>query len=100
MQNFIQFFNDLNEKAIASMNKDEPEVALEFLKRVDDTLKKLEDQLQTPKNNTNQKPSEIDSNYKAALHYNLACCYQRLGMLEECVDCLELATKSLARKIQ
>lgn len=35
-------FSDMNEKAIESMNKDEPETALEYLKKVDDTLKKLE----------------------------------------------------------
>jgi hypothetical protein len=44
--------------------------------------------------------SNIDSNYKATLYYNLACCYQRLGMLEECVDYLELATKAMNEKIQ
>lgn len=32
----------MNEKAIESMNKDEPETALEFLKRADETLTKLE----------------------------------------------------------
>jgi len=34
-------FSDMNEKAIESMNKDEPETALEFLKKVDEILKKL-----------------------------------------------------------
>lgn len=33
----------MNDKAIESMNKDEPENALEFLKRVNETLKKLEE---------------------------------------------------------
>lgn len=37
----------------------------------------------------------IDPNHKAVLYYNLACCYQRLGMFEECVDYLELATKAI-----
>ncbi len=37
----------------------------------------------------------IDPNYKTTLYYNLATCYQRLGMLEDCVDYLELATKTL-----
>lgn len=31
----------MNEKAIESMNKDEPETSLEYLKKVDDTLYKL-----------------------------------------------------------
>ena len=35
-------FSEMNEKAIESMNKDEPETALEFLKKVDETLKKLQ----------------------------------------------------------
>lgn len=37
----------------------------------------------------------IDPNYKTTLYYNIATCYQRLGMLEECVDYLEMATNSL-----
>ena len=32
----------MNEKAIDSMNKDEPETALEFLKKADEMLNKLE----------------------------------------------------------
>jgi len=32
----------MNEKAIESMNKDEPETALEFLKKADEMLNKLE----------------------------------------------------------
>ena len=35
-------FSEMNEKAIESMNKDEPETALEFLKKVDETLKNLQ----------------------------------------------------------
>lgn len=42
VQAFIQFFIELNEKAIDSMNKDEPETALEYLKRVDETLRRSE----------------------------------------------------------
>ena len=38
---FLAFFADMNERAIESMNKDEPETSLEFLKKVDDTLYKL-----------------------------------------------------------
>lgn len=32
----------MNQKAIDRMNKDEPETALEYLKKVDSTLNKLE----------------------------------------------------------
>jgi len=32
----------MNDKAVECMNKDEPETALEYLKKVDDTLFKLE----------------------------------------------------------
>ena len=39
---FVQMFSEMNEKAIESMNKDEPETALEFLKKADETLTKLE----------------------------------------------------------
>jgi tetratricopeptide (TPR) repeat protein len=102
----------MNEKAIESMNKDEPETALEFLKKADETLTKLENRSKSKSSDklgrTNKKeetatiPFEkrLDPNYKATLFYNLACCYQRLGMLEECVDYLELATKQLSIKIE
>lgn len=102
----------MNEKAIESMNKDEPETALEFLKKADETLTKMEarskskssDKLGRGQRKDDQStiPFEkrLDPNYKATLYYNLACCYQRLGLLEECVDYLELATKSLSVKIE
>ena len=95
------------------MNKDEPETALEFLKKADEMLNKLEtrskskssDKLGNRGTNKDEKASipfdkKLDPNYKATLYYNLACCYQRLGLLEECVDYLELATKSLNLKIE
>ena len=33
-----------------------------------------------------------ESNLIVCLYYNLACCYQRLGLLEEAVEYLELAS--------
>ena len=115
-----------------SSARDEPEVALEYLKKVMDTMEKIESAVQevqqkgaakkgkggkdTGKNNSNMSQSFdvaqvqqqnilystniIDPNYKTTLYYNVATCYQRLGMLEECVDYLELATASLNKKIQ
>ena len=41
------------------------------------------------------KEPKLDLNYKATIYYNIACCYQRLDMLEECVENLELSTKAL-----
>ena len=38
---FIKLFKELNEKAIESMNKDEPETSLEYLKKVEEALTKL-----------------------------------------------------------
>lgn len=32
-----------------------------------------------------------DNTGKIVLHYNQACCYQRLGMMNECVDALKRA---------
>ena len=77
------------------MNKDEPETALEYLKKVKDTMGKVE---------SSEKIKEvgkeiIDPNYKTSLFYNLACCYQRLGMLEDCIEFLEKATLTLDKKI-
>ena len=94
------------------MNKDEPETALEYLKKVEEALKKLERGHEESQSYSfrDTKGSllksgclpgvAIDPNYRASLFYNLACCYQRLGMLDECVDCLELATKAMHKKIQ
>lgn len=105
-QLFIQLYTDMNEKAIESMNKDEPETSLEYLKKVNETLTKLEQGNNSSKQigivssensgavgTINNNEYQIDPNYKATLYYNLATCYQRLGMLEECIDFLELATK-------
>ena len=39
---FVKLFNEMNEKAHECMNKDEPETALEYLKKVLDTLEKIE----------------------------------------------------------
>lgn len=104
----------MNEKAIESMNKDEPETALEYLKKVDETLQKLQindvdnsnnyQQLKEKQRNDynqsiNSSSINLHPNYRATLYYNLACCYQRLGMLEECVDNLEIATKALKQHI-
>ena len=40
----MKIFNEMNEKAIESMSsaKDEPETALEYLKKVIDTMEKIE----------------------------------------------------------
>ena len=40
-QFFISIFTEMNDKAIESMGKDEPETALEYLKKADETLAKL-----------------------------------------------------------
>ena len=53
----------MNEKAIESMNKDEPETALEFLKKVDDTLSKIENKRDEESNNSDRK-SKHKSNHK------------------------------------
>ncbi len=37
-EKFVEVFTELNEKAIESMNKDEPEIALEYLKKADNIL--------------------------------------------------------------
>ena len=41
------------------------------------------------------KEKTRDSNLVVCLYYNLACCYQRLGLLEESVEYLELASDQL-----
>ena len=39
---FVKLFNEMNEKALEYMARDEPENALEYLKKVLDTLEKIE----------------------------------------------------------
>jgi len=90
------------------MGKEEPETALEYLKKAEEALKRLDRgheesqsySFREAKSSLLKNHSDLDQNYRASLFYNLACCYQRLGMLEECVDYLELATKAMHRKIQ
>ena len=70
------------------MNRDEPEIALDYLKKVRDNLIKFEkhslsSSISIPHDHKNMKtnigsitPSNIiDSNFKVCLYYNLACCY-------------------------
>jgi hypothetical protein len=39
---FVKLFNEMNEKSLECMGRDEPETALEYLKKVLDTLEKIE----------------------------------------------------------
>ena len=41
------------------------------------------------------KSKTKESNLIVCLYYNLACCYQRMGLLEEAVEYLELASDQL-----
>ena len=41
------------------------------------------------------KEKTRESNLIVCLYYNLACCYQRLGLLEESVEYLEYASDQL-----
>ena len=43
---------------------------------------------------------EIDPTFKVVLSYNMACCYQRLHLYEECAEYLESATTSLKERIK
>lgn len=40
-----------------------------------------------------------ENNLVTCLYYNLACCYQRLGLLEEAVEYLELSSNQLEETI-
>jgi len=43
---------------------------------------------------------EIDPTYKVVLNYNMACCYQRLHLYEECAEYLENSTHALKERIK
>jgi len=40
-----------------------------------------------------------ENNLATCLYYNLACCYQRLGLLDEAVEYLELSSDKLDETI-
>ena len=46
------------------------------------------------------KDKSQESNLIVCLYYNLACCYQRLGLLEESVEYLELASDQLENTVK
>lgn len=41
-----------------------------------------------------------ENNLATCLYYNLACCYQRLGLLDEAVEYLELSSEKLEQTIE
>ena len=47
-----------------------------------------------------KNPNQIDDNYLAVLKYNMACCFQKLGLIEACIKCLQDSINVLDRKIQ
>lgn len=47
-----------------------------------------------------RQPLTIDNSTKATIYYNIACCYQRLDMLEDCVENLEKSSQALELKIE
>ena len=42
---------------------------------------------------------DVDRNYIITVLYNLACCYQRNGSLEDCVSYLDGAIFNLSEKV-
>eukprot|EP00347_Sterkiella_histriomuscorum_P000936 403373959 len=44
--------------------------------------------------------SGIDDNYLSVLKYNMSCCYQKMGLIDQCVKCLQEAIVSLDRKVK
>lgn len=42
----------------------------------------------------------IDPTYKVVLYYNMACCYQRLQLYDECAEYLENSTRALKERIK
>lgn len=43
---------------------------------------------------------EVETQYKVILFYNMAYCFQRLDMINECIEYLQKATKSLNENIK
>jgi|TARA_B110000285_G_C15130335_1_gene623143 hypothetical protein len=46
------------------------------------------------------KKIEIDPTSKVVLFYNMACCYQRHQMYDQCADYLEKSCKCLKERIK
>jgi tetratricopeptide (TPR) repeat protein len=70
------------------INEEEAEKALDILKKVEHLVEEAQ-----------KNGKEVDNNYSAILLYNLGCCYQRLGMLDEAIDYLEAAIGQLHEKV-
>mmetsp|Transcript_10672 Transcript_10672/g.10790 ORF Transcript_10672/g.10790 Transcript_10672/m.10790 type:complete len:88 (+) Transcript_10672:367-630(+) len=43
--------------------------------------------------------NEVDDNYVSILKYNLACCYQRIGQIDQCLRYLREGIEAIDRKI-
>ena len=56
--------------------------------------------IQPPLSQSELKEKTRESNLIVCLYYNLACCYQRLGLLDEAVEYLELASDQLEDTVQ
>jgi hypothetical protein len=79
---------ELNETAIYALTNDDNENALECLKRAEQLLEVI-----------TSEGKDVDRNLIIIVLYNIACCYQRLGMLEECVSYLDGTVFNLKSKI-
>ena len=79
---------ELNETAIYALNNDDNENALECLKRAEQLLEVI-----------TSEGKDIDRNIIIIVLYNIACCYQRLGMLDECVSYLDGTIFNIKSKI-
>lgn len=78
-------------------DKDQPENGIKCLKQAQDIANqncKLLEEAEKSSMGENDEVAGLD-NYDVALAYNMATCYQRLQMLEECADYLERAIELL-----
>ena len=42
----------------------------------------------------------VDTNHKVILYYNMSFCFQRLDMINDCIEYLEMATKALKESLK
>lgn len=42
----------------------------------------------------------VETNHRVILFYNMAFCFQRLDMISDCIEYLEMATKALKESLK
>jgi hypothetical protein len=91
--NIGQILLELNETAIEMINQELNEEALDSLLKAEYIISVLIPTASTPRElkslPNDKRPEQIDDTHICTIYYNIACVFQKLSKLEECVKYLE-----------